>query len=279
MNIETIEKSAFGHFSYLPKMLGFYVEDNKQLTTINCGLGSSMFNIVCDTHLEKWAKNQRDVYCFENGIYQGECAFYGEEFIEEKIHEVITSFKKQPFSWWVGYSCDPVWLGNILHENGFEKPNTEYAMMYDLEKFNETPVSDDMKIKRVLTHEQLEHFIQVLEKYDASSRIFYKKLTKHLSYSNEKLFVAYENGTPVVIASLFIDYESDSAGIFNLITAENKRGLGYGTKMMNHLMWHAKKMNMKYATLLASSDSGYRIYERLGFKTLGQFECFEWESA
>lgn len=68
MNIETIEKNAFGHFRYLPKLLRFDVDDNKQLTAINCGLGTSMFNIVCDTHLEKWAKNQQDVFCFENGI-------------------------------------------------------------------------------------------------------------------------------------------------------------------------------------------------------------------
>jgi len=278
VNIETIEKNAFGHFAYLPKMLGFDVKENKQLTTIDCGLGSSMFNIVCGTHFEKWAKNQRDVYCFENGIYQGECAYYGEEFIEEKIHEVITSFKKQPFSWWVGYSCDPEWLGNILHEMHFKKSTTEHAMMCDLEQFSALENNGVITIDQVETATQLEHFIQVLEKYEASARIFYEKLTKHLRYSNEKLFVAYENGAPVVIASLYIDYENDSAGIFNLITAENKRGLGYGTKMMNHLMWYAKKMNMKYATLLASSDSGYRIYERLGFKALGQFECFEWEN-
>ena len=278
MNIETIEKNVFGHFTYLPKMLRFNVDDNKQLTMINCGLGSSMFNIVCDTHLEKWAKNQQDVFCFENGIYHGGRAFYGEEFIEQKIHEVIARYIKQPFAWWIGYSCDPVWLGAILQKMHFKKSNAEHAMMCDLEQFAPAENNGKITIDQVTTAAQLEHFIQVLEMYDVSARIFYERLLKHLKYSNEKLFVAYEAAVPVVIASLYIDYESESAGIFNVITRGDKRGLGYGTKMMNHLMWHAKKMNMKYATLLASSDLGYRIYERLGFKVLGQFECFEWEN-
>jgi predicted GNAT family acetyltransferase len=228
--------------------------------------------------LEKWAKNQQDVFCFENGIYQGGRAFYGEEFIEQKIHEVIAHYKKQPFAWWVGPSCDPVWLGAILQKMHLKKSTAEHAMICDLEQFDVAESNVAITIDQVATAAQLEHFIQVLEIYDVSARIFYEKLLKHLKYSNKKLFVAYDGAVPVVIASLYIDYESESAGIFNVITAENKRGIGHGTKMMNHLMWCAKKMNMKYATLLASSDSGYRIYERLGFKTLGQFECFEWEN-
>ena len=48
--------------------------------------------------------------------------------------------------------------------------------------------------------------------------------------------------------------------------------------MMKYLMVEAKDNGAKYATLSASSDSGYKIYEALGFKSLGQFECFEWKA-
>lgn len=189
---------------------------------------------------------------------------------------MIAYYKKQPFAWWVGPSCDPTWIGAILQEMRFKKSTAEHAMMRDLEKFKAAENNGTITIDQVTTATQLDHFIQVLEVYDATARIFYEKLLKHLAYSNEKLFVAYEGGVPVVIASLYIDYESNSAGIFNVITREDKRGHGYGTQMMNHLMEASQKMNMKYASLLASSDSGYRIYERLGFKVLGEFECYEW---
>jgi ribosomal protein S18 acetylase RimI-like enzyme len=69
----------------------------------------------------------------------------------------------------------------------------------------------------------------------------------------------------------------EGSRIFNLITSEDKRGKGYGTQMMDHLLTYTKNEYLSYATLLASSNSGYRIYQRLGFETLGQFECFEWD--
>ena len=94
---------------------------------------------------------------------------------------------------------------------------------------------------------------------------------------NEKLFIGYDRGEPAVIASLYVNREGYAAGIFNLITKEDKRGKGFGTQMMHHLLNYAKNSYLNYACLLASSDSGYRIYQRLVFETLGKFECFEWE--
>ena len=88
------------------------------------------------------------------------------------------------------------------------------------------------------------------------------------------MFAGYEKETPVIIATLF--FGNDTAGIFNVITREDKRGKGYGTTMMSFLLEEVKSQGANWATLSASSDSGYRIYQRLGFRTLGQFECFEW---
>ncbi|MCA4774280.1 hypothetical protein [Wolbachia endosymbiont of Mansonella perstans] len=45
--------------------------------------------------------------------------------------------------------------------------------------------------------------------------------------------------------------------------------------MITHLMDIARKIGVRHATLSASSDSGYRIYERLGFHMFGQFERFK----
>ena len=53
--------------------------------------------------------------------------------------------------------------------------------------------------------------------------------------------------------------------------------MGYGTDIMIHLLKMAKAQGSQYATLSASSDQGYRIYERLGFKAFGEFSCFEYK--
>jgi ribosomal protein S18 acetylase RimI-like enzyme len=94
-------------------------------------------------------------------------------------------------------------------------------------------------------------------------------------HANEKLVVGYAYGKPVSIGILFVSV--DSAGIFSLVTSEDFQGKGYGTDMMVFLMKIAKDYGCHSITLSASSDSGYRIYERLGFSKLGEFECFEYK--
>ncbi|MCA4774281.1 hypothetical protein [Wolbachia endosymbiont of Mansonella perstans] len=88
-------------------------------------------------------------------------------------------------------------------------------MLYDLTNF-ESSNNQIVRIEQVLNQDQLEHFIKVLETYDATARSFYEKLAEPLLNQQEKLFVGYEDNIPAVIAILFI--HSDTAGIFSLIT-------------------------------------------------------------
>lgn len=276
-----IKQTVFEHFKYLPRLLGFNVRENERLNIVNCGLGSSMFNIVCNTHLEKWAKNSQDIECLETGDFPvtkfplTNFHMYGENAVRKKVQEVIDFFEKQPFAWWISPSCDPYWIRGVLKET-FQNHSTEHAMACDLSKYD-CNVTHGLEIQQVLSLTQLNDFISMLEPYDSSARAFFKEIKEWMLKENERLFVGYENGVPVVISSLYIDRENSNAGIFNLITKEERRGLGFGTKMMHHLLKYAKDHHLNYASLIASSDSGYRIYQRLGFETLGKFECFEWD--
>lgn len=53
------------------------------------------------------------------------------------IIEVIEEFKGQPFAWWIGPSCDPRWLPNLLEEMGFKKATTVHAMVLDFKDYND----------------------------------------------------------------------------------------------------------------------------------------------
>ena len=246
--IEKIEQNALGHFKYLPEAVGFNVRAERSLTIINCGLGSSMFNIVYG------GLDDRDA--------------------SEKIEMVIEEFKGQPFAWWVPSSVKSDLLSEKLLECGFVVETTEYAMLCDLDRFDNASRKSDVLIEQVQNATQLDDFIKVLEPYDDTVRQFYERLTTSMLQGQERLFVAYEGEMPAVIGILFI--YGDSAGIFSLLTNEDKRGLGYGAQMMDYLMNFAKGYGVKYVTLSASSDSGSRIYERIGFKNFGEFQCFEW---
>lgn len=247
--IEKIEQNTFGHFKYLPKLAGFSVNQNTVPMIINCDLGSSMFNIAC-------------------GVLDGEHE------LDQKIQHVISEFNGQPFAWWMPSSAQSGVLHQKLLEQGLIIETTEYAMICDLNDFEGEATG--LEFKQVETVMQREHFIQVLEPYDAAARLFYEKLTMPMLQNQENLFVGYENDDPVVIGILF--YFKDTAGIFTLLTKEEKRRRGYGENMMIHLMKTAKAKGARYSTLYASSDSGYRLYERLGFKKIGQIECFEWKA-
>lgn len=48
--------------------------------------------------------------------------------------------------------------------------------------------------------------------------------------------------------------------------------------MMRKLMSFSINENYKFATLCASSDSGYRIYNRLDFSKVGELVCYEFTS-
>ncbi|WP_341808038.1 GNAT family N-acetyltransferase [Wolbachia endosymbiont (group E) of Neria commutata] len=249
--IEKIEQNIFGHFKYLPEAAKFSVKTDQDLTIINCGLGSSMFNIVCGIPIEQDNFNRT-------------------------IQNVINEFKGQPFAWSISPSALSEVLSKKLLECGFIIEATEHAMLCDLTNYEDNKYdTNQLRIAQVLNSRQLTHFIQVIELYDVTACDFYEKFEEPMLNKQEKLFVGYENDVPVIISILFS--HNDTAGIFSLITQENKRCLGYGTQMMIYLMNTAKRNGARYVTLSASSDSGYRIYERLGFQTFGQFECFEWK--
>lgn len=278
---KAIEQTIIGHFKYLPQLLGFDVRESERLNVINCKLGSSMFNIVCNTHLEKWAKNAQDVECIETGDFPTTkfplttFHMYGENAVRKKVQEVIDFFENQLFAWWIEPSCDPYWIRGILNEM-LKNHTTEHIMVCDLSKYNHNANAGQLEIKQVLNLSQLDDFISVLEPYDTAAREFFKKIKEWMLKEKERLFVGYENGVPVVIASLYVDRENDNAGIFNLITKEDKRGHGFGTQMMHHLLGYTKDTYLNHVSLIASSESGYKLYQSLGFETIGQFECFEW---
>jgi ribosomal protein S18 acetylase RimI-like enzyme len=247
MLIEKIEQTALGHFKYLPERCGFPVTQTPQMTVINCGLGSSMFNIVF------------------GAVYSN----------VEQIQKTIEEFDGQPFAWWIPPSKHSDHLSEQLQNRGFTIEVAEHAMICDLSVFEAQQLSDKVNIVEVTKPSQLNDFIQVLEPYDHTARLFYEQLKMPMPESKEKLFVGYKEDKPVTIGILF--HHNDTAGIFSILTDECMRGQGIGTQVMRHLMSVAKELGASYASLSASSDSGFRIYERLGFKTLGQFDCFEWK--
>lgn len=248
-HLETIEKNHLGHFAFLPRKLGFDVTEINGVTVINCDLKTSMFNIAYGS-----PKSLK---------------------ISDTINQIKQVFVNKPFAWWIPPSDYNPKVTKSLLQSGFEIETTEHAMICDFSVNTTIQNKTDLNIKHVTDKYLLGDFLKVLEVYDPYVDEFYKRMNDGLFNVDEKLFVGYVGDKPVTIGILF--FREDSASIFSLITNEDARGKGYGTEMMTFFMNFVKESGCKKVTLSATSDSGYRIYERLGFNKIGEFECFEYQ--
>lgn len=246
-----IEQNVLAHFKYFPSLIEGAVHENELMTIINCGMGSSMFNIVFGT------------------------PSLGEQDVEQAIQKIIHTFNGQPFAWWIPPSLRSNEFKQRLLATGFSIEAAEYAMICELDSLNDELQNNSFHVKQVLHKDQLEDFINILEPYDKTARRLYETLNISMLQKQENLFVGYVQDSPAIIGILF--QQENTASIFSLLTSEHYRRQGLGTTMMRHLMKTAKENGARYVTLSASSDSGYRIYQRLNFNVLGQFECFEWK--
>ena len=249
--IEIIEEAHFGHFVFLPKKLGFDVHRIDGVTVINCGLQTSMFNIA-----------------------------YGAPrtpHITDVVRHVKQAFANQPFAWWIPPSQHNPDVTRTLLAHGLAIEASEHAMICNLEHGHRLAQTTDLTPTLVTNHALLKDFISVLERSDSRVHAFYGKMSDTLFNADEKLVVGYAGREAVSTGIVF--ERRGNAGIFTVVTKKEARKKGYGTDMMVFLMRLAKDNGCHFATLSASSDSGYRIYERLGFSNVGAFECFEYSPA
>lgn len=245
--LKIIEQNHLGHFIYLPKNLGFDLHETNGITLVNCGIKTSMFNIV-----------------------------YGvSEITTSDIDLIKRSYNNQPFVWWIPPSLHNPDTAKFLLENGFMIEGIEHAMICDLENIHSFTQKTNLLIKQIINKSMLVDFIDILKPYDPYAHIFYELINNELLQGSEKFFVGYLNEKPVNICSLFIS--GDSAGIFNLVTSEDFQKKGYGTDMVVFLMKIAKDHGCKFVTLSASKHESYQIYARLGFSKIGEFQCFEYK--
>lgn len=286
-----IVQLVLNHYMYLPKILGFSVQEDPKAIIINSDLPSPMFNKVLQANLEQWAKREQDVdslnhgfkgkeqKSFWNWLFPSSYAQalnmasyrYGEKYILAYIEEVIQRFQGHPFSWWIGSSCNPDWLKDTLLTKGFLPQTTELVMVWDLKHEAHQDLSfPPLQIKRVENADDLQDFISVLETLDGQAQHFYEKWDLLLS-GHEQLFVGYVDDHPAVIANFYL--ENEMAGAFN-VHSKAHREITYS--MVNFLMNYSRDLNCQLLVLVHPQEGDVSYFENLGFKTEGEVEGLTW---
>jgi GNAT superfamily N-acetyltransferase len=77
---------------------------------------------------------------------------------------------------------------------------------------------------------------------------------------------AYESGEPVACGLAVL--EDDWAGLFDIVTREDRRRRGYGGKVVRHLLGWARRQGATraYLQVMLHNPPALRLYERLGFR-------------
>lgn len=231
-------------------------EGNMQL--VDCGRNSDTFNTV-----------------------------FGVPSSEEEIRKVTEYYLENKLSaaWWFKVSQLTEFLKKSLLSMGWKCEEKEVGMSYDMPEIVPVYKNPKLRIVQCKTPKDFEEFGVILSSVfeegnpiEAENvRQVYKLLSIEETRNLDKMIflLAYEGD--VAVSTMTLYFSHNLVGLFDLSTLPEKRKRGYGSEMFNYSLHLAKEKRMKTCVLEASED-GLRIYERAGFKSLGEFYVWNLQS-
>ena len=199
--------------------------------------------------------------------------------LDAGIDSVLAEYRsrKVPMMWWVGPSTQPADLGSILSERGFQL-SVHPGMAVDLAGLPESYVlPQDLEIRKVENQPDLEIYCRVLcgvfgmPDFVADAFFdFYKNLGFDSPFYNYIGVLKDE-----IVATSSVCLGGGVAGVYNVATLESARGKGIGSAMTAFPLLEARSAGYRIA-VLESSESGYSVYQKLGFQEYCKISRYVW---
>ena len=190
-----------------------------QVLIVDSGLDCDMFNVICCDGAASISSVQNAIDHFRK--------------------------KKLPYAFWVGFENEPKWLEKQLEDFGLITDEMEWAMVCDLNRYDQKIELKDFEIKQVSNQQSIVDIVETMkaifpENEHGAITTFFAAATPALTNEHSQLlfFVGYENNVPVGISSLFV--EEEIASIFDVIVVPEARGRGYGKLMTQYAALEAK---------------------------------------
>jgi ribosomal protein S18 acetylase RimI-like enzyme len=189
--------------------------------------------------------------------------------MDAAIAETVTRFKSSgaPFIWWTGPFSQPDDLGAHLAAHGLTLAAEMPGMAVELDALDQSFTGpSDLKIERVRDMKLLRVWADDLAWMPAPGREALVELTVALGLDDNsplRHYVGFVNGRIVSHATLLLG--AGVAGIYNVGTMREARRQGIGAAMTLTPLLEAREMGYR-AGVLQSSEMGYNVYRRLGFR-------------
>jgi ribosomal protein S18 acetylase RimI-like enzyme len=85
-------------------------------------------------------------------------------------------------------------------------------------------------------------------------------------------YVGYIDGEPVSTTAVVMG--GGAVGVYNVATMPGYQRKGYGEAVMRHAVGDARREHGVTRTILQSTPAGYRLYERMGFRTITRVSVY-----
>lgn len=85
-------------------------------------------------------------------------------------------------------------------------------------------------------------------------------------------YVGFVEGEPVATAATVIG--GGAVGVYNVATLPDRQRRGYGEAVMRHALTETQKASGIERTVLQSTPAGYRLYERMGYRTVTRVSVY-----
>ncbi len=197
---------------------------------------------------------------------------------EAFIEETILYFRGKgigAFTWWMDPSIPSADWQPVLAKYGFNYSDDTPGMAVDLKMLSNSQAVDGLELRVVADEETLRTWAHIFTTgyglpvewepavYDLQARL-------GLGFPIRN-YLGYLNGEPAATSSIF--FGAGVAGIYSVATLPEARGKGIGAAVTFRPLHNAREMGYRIG-VLQSSELGYNVYKKLGFRHLCQIEYF-----
>jgi ribosomal protein S18 acetylase RimI-like enzyme len=214
-------------------------------------------------------------------------ARFAEADADRRIAEILAAFAARGtrFLWWAAPFHEPVDLGRRLVRAGLRLEGTAPAMAVDLEVLpRDDAMPAGLTIEPVVDSAGFREFMGVhitemsisygdpnpAERHHAA---LFESVPPSLASEPVPLrYLGRLDGRPVATSRLSIG--GGVAGLYGVATLPDVRGRGIGRAMTLAALHAGRSIGLRIGTLQAT-DAGLRVYRRLGFRTLFDYEVYE----
>jgi GNAT superfamily N-acetyltransferase len=162
-------------------------------------------------------------------------------------------------------AAQPLTLDDRLEQLGFRAFNHTSVQVKDLVQDDDTSANGGDASG---TESRTEAWTEAVARFKAISPRQATKLAAILDHLTSPAHFAtvYEAGEPVACGLAVV--ADDWAGLFDIVTREDRRRRGYGGRVMRHLVGWARRQGATraYLQVMLHNAPALRLYERLGFR-------------